>query len=301
MYYWVNQGKTFKEEKEGGYLWAPVRNSKGNSFFHWENMKKLSPNDIVFNYRKGGLVGYCVVESEYYYAPQPDEFHVDVKWENDGLMVDARYYMLKNSISLESIYNEIKHLLPLKYSPINNTGPRVKANQGYLYEISQDIADRIIHLANLNYLKRQGGVFQVQEEKEEYKIPDSTSRKGLVTSRVGQGEYRRRILSRWKYRCAVSKSPIKEILIASHIVPWREATDEERMDVHNGLLLSPIYDALFDRHLISFDDDGRIILSKAISEEEFFNLGITGKERIDDLSDRNKYYLKRHRENLVNI
>ena len=52
MYYWVNQGKTYKEEKAGGYLWAPIKNSKGNSFFHWENMTKLKPADIVFNLLK---------------------------------------------------------------------------------------------------------------------------------------------------------------------------------------------------------------------------------------------------------
>ena len=57
MYYWVNQGKTYKEEKAGGYLWAPIKNSKGNSFFHWENMTKLKPTDIVFHYCRGFVVG----------------------------------------------------------------------------------------------------------------------------------------------------------------------------------------------------------------------------------------------------
>ena len=51
MYYWVNQGKTYKEEKAGGYLWAPIKNSTGNSFFHWDlrifyarrKMNRLTP------------------------------------------------------------------------------------------------------------------------------------------------------------------------------------------------------------------------------------------------------------------
>ena len=53
---------------------------------------------------------------------------------------------------------------------------------------------------------------------------------------------------------------ILKILIASHIVPWKEASDNERLDVENGILLSPTIDALFDKHLISFNDDGSIII-----------------------------------------
>ena len=120
----------------------------------------------------------------------------------------------------------------------------------------------------------------------------------LTTSRIGQGEFRQKILKRWNYKCAVSGSSVIEILIASHIVPWREATDIERLDVDNGLLLSPIYDALFDKNLISFNDDGSIILSKKLNFTDFTKLGISGTETILNLNIGNKSYLKRHREKL---
>src|SRR5690606_28985723 len=97
-----------------------------------------------------------------------------------------------------------------------------------------------------------------------FRLPNVTERQGLVTSRVGQGAYRKRILHRWDYQCAVTGFEKLEVLIASHIVPWAEASHEERLDVNNGILLSPTYDALFDRHLISFDDRGRILLSDGI-------------------------------------
>ncbi|MCB0704284.1 MAG: HNH endonuclease [Saprospiraceae bacterium] len=301
MYFWVNQGKTYKEEKEGGYLWAPIRNKKGERVFHWENMTKLKPNDIVFNYRKGFIVGYSIVESTYYLAPQPEEFNVDVVWGKNGYMVDARYFMLNNQIDSKTLHEKIANFLPEKYSPLNKVGLTVKANQGYLYEISDKAANAIIELARINYLQIPDDSGLVSESSEIYQVPDQTSRRGLVISRVGQGAYRRRVLERWNYKCAVSKSSTKEILIASHIVPWREATNEERLDVHNGLLLSPTYDALFDRYLISFDDDGKIMLSKSIRKEEFLILGVNGKERIDNLTERNMYYLKRHRDKLVKI
>jgi 5-methylcytosine-specific restriction protein A len=129
--------------------------------------------------------------------------------------------------------------------------------------------------------------------------PNETERKGLVTSRVGQGAYRKRIIHRWEYKCAVTEFNKLEVLIASHIVPWSESTDNERLDVDNGLLLSPNYDALFDRHLISFENNGKIILSDKIDLKAYKKIGVTGLEKIKDLSDYNLKYLERHRLKLL--
>lgn len=126
-------------------------------------------------------------------------------------------------------------------------------------------------------------------------MPNSTERGGLVTSRVGQGAYRKGIIHRWNYKCAVTNFSDPRVLIASHIVPWKDATDQERLDVDNGILLSPTYDALFDRHLISFENSGKIILSDQISVEDFKKIGVNGQEKIIELSLWNKEYLNRHR------
>lgn len=126
-------------------------------------------------------------------------------------------------------------------------------------------------------------------------MPNETERRGLVTSRVGQGMYRKRMIHRWKYKCAVTGFSKLDVLIASHIVPWAESSPQERLDVHNGILLSPTYDALFDRHLISFMDDGRILLSDSIQRESFSKIGVTGKEQVKELSSYNHEYLQRHR------
>jgi len=125
--------------------------------------------------------------------------------------------------------------------------------------------------------------------------PNSTERKGLVNSRVGQGAYRKSIIHRWEYKCAVTGFNKLDILIASHIVPWADANDHERLDVDNGLLLSPTYDALFDRNLISFENNGKIILSDEINFNAYKKIGVTGKEKINNLSFHNYKYLDRHR------
>jgi 5-methylcytosine-specific restriction protein A len=129
-------------------------------------------------------------------------------------------------------------------------------------------------------------------------IPNETERKGLVTSRVGQGAYRKSILYRWQFKCAVTNYSKKEILIASHIVPWKDATNEERLDVSNGILLSPTYDALFDQRLISFENNGKIILSDSLSKTNYLDLGVTGKEIVKNFSSENKTYLERHRASI---
>ena len=133
----------------------------------------------------------------------------------------------------------------------------------------------------------------------DYFPPNETERRGLVTSRVGQGAYRKRIIHRWEYKCAVTGFDKLNVLIASHIVPWSESNDNERLDVHNGLLLSPTYDALFDKHLISFEDSGKIILSDNIELSAYLKIGVSGKERIADLSRYNHDYLARHRISLI--
>lgn len=142
-------------------------------------------------------------------------------------------------------------------------------------------------------------VNDISPDYKEDEEPNTTERSGLVVTRVGQGVYRRHVLERWKNRCAVTGCNDIRILVASHIVPWRDATHLERRDPHNGILLSPVYDALFDRNLISFDDEGFILLSKHIKKGNFLKLGVTGQERILNLSEENKRYLKRHRENLL--
>ena len=127
-------------------------------------------------------------------------------------------------------------------------------------------------------------------------IPNITERQGLVTSRVGQGAYRKRIIHRWVYKCAVTGFNKTEILIASHIVAWKFGTNEERLDVNNGILLSPVYDALFDRKLITFQNDGKIILSNSIEKVAYLKIGVDGKERIKNFNSGNIDYLDRHRQ-----
>lgn len=124
----------------------------------------------------------------------------------------------------------------------------------------------------------------------------SETQKELLTfARIGHGKYRKDLIELGG-KCSVSECNMTDLLIASHIKPWSESSNEEKLDRYNGLLLLPNYDKLFDKHLISFDDDGKIIISSQIKEEEYKVLGISANDKLFKILPENKPYLKIHRE-----
>ena len=130
----------------------------------------------------------------------------------------------------------------------------------------------------------------------EYKQTEKTSEQKIRTT---QGIFRKKLLNRWNNKCAVSGIQNNNLLIASHIIPWSESNDFQRMDVNNGLLLASHFDNLFDKYLISFDQDGKILISDDISKSDLIKLGINGDEKIDNLTDENKKYLLEHSKKLL--
>jgi hypothetical protein len=126
---------------------------------------------------------------------------------------------------------------------------------------------------------------------------DATEKERLMLARVGQGPFRKQLLLRWG-TCSVLGCGPDTALIASHIVPWRTcANNAERLDVNNGLLLSPNLDKLFDRGLISFADDGALLVSGDLDWEDAIALGLRPGMRLRTVRPRILKYLSRHREN----
>lgn len=119
----------------------------------------------------------------------------------------------------------------------------------------------------------------------------------IVRQRLGQQRFREALLSYWGAACAVTGVDIPEVLRASHTKPWADCdTDNERLDVFNGFLLSANLDALFDRHLISFDEQGSILISKALSPEQLRSLGIAEGARLRWVAPEHQRYLTAHRQ-----
>jgi hypothetical protein len=121
-----------------------------------------------------------------------------------------------------------------------------------------------------------------------------TERAALVKARLGQGQFRSELLDRWTNACAVTGCTVSEILRASHVKPWRDSTNTERLSPANGLLLTAHLDALFDKHLISFKDDGDMLVSPRINADNRQLLGIPQRLQ-KTLSDEERRFLAVHR------
>ena len=98
-------------------------------------------------------------------------------------------------------------------------------------------------------------------------LPKTTEAERLVVQRIGQDVFRSGLIDYWQGRCPLTGITDTALLRASHIVPWKDcASDAERLDVHNGLLLSALWDAAFDRGLVTFDDEGLPQFSPSLSD-----------------------------------
>jgi predicted restriction endonuclease len=89
------------------------------------------------------------------------------------------------------------------------------------------------------------------------------TRSAIIEARVGQAFFRRAVLSAYEFRCCISGLSIPELLVASHIVPWRD-DKANRLNPRNGLCLSAVHDRAFDLGFISVSNDLRLILSTKI-------------------------------------
>lgn len=114
-------------------------------------------------------------------------------------------------------------------------------------------------------------------------LPRTTEAERLVVQRVGQDVFRAGLLDYWQGCCPLTGISDPALLRASHIIPWSECeTDAERLDVHNGLLLSALWDAAFDGGLVTFGDDGLPQFSAQLSEAAIAGLRWQSPVRLTD-------------------
>ena len=125
-------------------------------------------------------------------------------------------------------------------------------------------------------------------------LPRTTEAERMVVQRIGQDIFRDRLMNYWQGRCPLTGISDPPLLRASHIIPWSECeSDAERLDVHNGVLLSALWDAAFDRALVTFDDEGTPDFSPSLSEHARAELRWSSPI---SLTDEHRRRLVRHRE-----
>jgi hypothetical protein len=126
-------------------------------------------------------------------------------------------------------------------------------------------------------------------------LPQTTEIERLVVQRIGQDIFRAALMDYWGGRCPITGITDPALLRASHIVPWAKCDDVQRLDVHNGLLLSALWDAAFDAGLVGFANDGTVLASPELSAAARTALGIEKAPRLPNLRAAHHANLASHR------
>ena len=130
-------------------------------------------------------------------------------------------------------------------------------------------------------------------------LPRTTEADRPEVRRVGQDIFRRCLFEYWDGRCTITGLDVPELLRTSHIKPWADCdTDTERLDVFNGLLLTPHLDAAFDAGFIKVAEDGTVLLSDALPPDARSALGHDGSLEVRGLHRTHERYLPWHRSRI---
>lgn len=318
-FWWVNHKQTFRHEVENGYVWCPKTKKNGVRNHFYETLREVRQGDLVFSFAFAQLQAVGPARGACYSCPKPDEFgKVGAAWNDLGWRVDVAFQKFRAPLRIKEVIGKIVHLLPGQYSPIQENG---HGNQvAYLSQISRPLAAALIDLVEpaLGVLlsgfpsaaKEEPAssleplVLFEWEEKiqttilERFDLPETT-RTALVEARRGQGRFRKEVY-RMESECRITHVRNSAHLIASHIKPWREASDEERLSGANGLMLTPSIDHLFDRGFITFADDGEVHVSPIADTASVERMGvaldrpiITGRFNFDQ-----RHFLDYHRNQI---
>jgi hypothetical protein len=297
--YWtVNQGKTYKDEIPGGFVWAPITNKAGSKLQIYTNLTLIKKGDIIFSLVNTGkgqciyAIGTCT--KEYELCDNPLQHNKD-DWIKDGWIVNVDFKELDNKPFIKNKIDAIRQLLPKKYSPLLQNGNAPQ--QGYLSSISDELAKTFISMIGNEFT-----LVCSNEELEEQGIRGRTDigytvKTQLVNSRRGQGIFKDNVLKNEK-SCRITGITNIKFLIASHIKPWAKSNDFEKLDGCNGLLLSPNVDRLFDKGFISFKSDGSVMVSSEIDNATLIALGVNTNMNVGMFNKNQCVYLDYHQKNI---
>lgn len=285
--FWITQNKTFEQEAEGGFLWAPLFDLSGKQRRMHVILGEMKPGDLVLSYVRRHIVAIGYVLADPVHAPKPTDFDPDGRWQRDGWLVPVRFTHVERPVDIAALAPRLLPLLPDRHAALNSDGTGA---QGYAFYLPPRAEALLLRELGLSTVDR------AVSDHVDQTIADTTSRLAIIEARVGQGIFRENVLEAWGHRCAVTGMGIRELVRASHIKPWRAANNRERLDPRNGLALSPNYDAAFDRGIVSFGDDGRVLISQTATRRDIERLGIREGHRLEHVTDAYRGYLRYHQE-----
>jgi hypothetical protein len=297
-FWWVNQKQTHRHEIGGGFLWSPKRKANGDQNPYYDFMTEVAPDDLIFSYVHGQIVAVGIATTHAYSSSKPVDFgKAGEVWTNDGWRVNVDFRRVERPLSPTNHMELIAPLLPIRYSPIQANG---RGNQVYLTSISIDLGKLLLDLLGINELgTATSSLDQLEFSPEEQElirdqsIPE-TEKSTLVLARRGQGVFRNRVQF-FEQSCRVTGVDQSELLIASHIKPWKDSDNEERLSGHNGLFLSPHVDKLFDAGFMTFEDSGELVFSSLLDRTVPEKWHLDSHNRVRKFGSEQSYFLEFHR------
>jgi putative restriction endonuclease len=315
-YWWVNQNQTFRQEIAGAYLWSPKRNANGARNPFYESMREVSPGDLIFSFVNTRVAAIGIAKSYCWECPKPTEFgSAGRNWENIGWRVNVSFTGLLNKIRPKDHMGVLRAVLPDRYSPLQRNGNGIQSI--YLTELSQDFAEvlggligeearSLIGVARTdpsieNPRIAGGDDLDVWERTLEEQVQTDasikeTDREAIVRARRGQGLFKQRVLQ-IETHCRITGVDNLSHLLASHCKPWRDSSNEERLNGENGLLLTPSIDHLFDRGFIGFEDAGNLIISPVAHKPSLQRMGVETDRlmNVGTFTEGQRQFLEFHR------
>lgn len=313
-YWWVNHKQTHRHEVDGGYLWSPKRKANGHRNPFYEFMREVAPGDRVFSFASASIRAIGSITSYAYEATKPTEFGpVGSNWANVGWRVDVQFTALDHVIRPARHMGRLGPLRSPRYSPLLEDGRG--AQSVYLAELPKPFALALAELIGAQaqaLLQSAQPVFaesliaqqmrfawdaqQVAEIETDRDLPETT-RQAIIQARRGQGLFKQRVMA-IEPHCRLTGVDRPEHLRASHCKPWRDANNQERLDGENGLLLTPNADHLFDGGFISFENNGRVLISPTIEVSLLQQMGLSSASLIKTrpFNSGQRVYLEYHRD-----
>lgn len=302
-YWWVNQNQTYEQESKGGFLWSPKRKSNGDRNPFYDTMREVSPGDIVFCFCDTFIKAIAVVTGKAQSGPKPDFGKVGSNWSEEGWFVPLDYCRLEAAFRPKDHIAFLRPFLPSKYSPLRSTGDGQQSV--YLTEVPEPLALALVNRIEQPYFDAYASIIDhqspeqaaIEAESLDQALVGSTFREQLIRARRGQGVFRANVRLHER-SCRVTHVDDVRHLRASHIKPWRDANDQERLDGSNGLLLSPHIDHLFDEGYITFSQSEGLIVVPEVKVKLLDAWGIDAGVRVGEFSREQSAYLDYHRANV---
>lgn len=209
MKYWfVNLGKYYDEQRNGNFIWAPIKNQKGKTLQHWENLTLVNEGDVIFCNRKGKIKAIAIANCRAYKSSIPDVFNQS--WKPEGRRIDLTIYDLEKPFHFSSYKGEYLKNIDFKKNPFNTNGG---SKQGYLYPIENQIAELFLKYINdkninkileMNSEDKNNEFEEIKEENEQFEKINNGSVTGYTKDELKEIESKK-----YKYTPRIDNSKNK--------------------------------------------------------------------------------------------